>query len=140
MKQGFLRIKRILFGPKNREFSKKVEELSGETINLCEQCGTCSGSCPLVGEMDQTPSLMMRMVQLGEEEVLNFKTFWICASCYTCSVRCPRGIDPSKVAEALRQLKLRAAIDYLDLSKIGEEEAKILPQIALVAAMRKFTG
>lgn len=140
MNERFLRIKRIVLGPRNREFSKKVEELSGETVNLCEQCGTCSGSCPMVGEMDITPSFMMRMVQLGEEEVLESKTFWICASCYTCSVRCPRGIDPAKVAEALRQIKLRTALDFLDISKITEEEAKILPQIALVAALRKFTG
>lgn len=140
MSQGFYRIKKVFWGPKNREFFRKIEELSGEAINMCEQCGTCSGSCPLVGEMDLTPSFMMRMVQLGEEDVLNFKTLWICASCYTCSVRCPRGIDPSKVAEALRQIKLRTAIDYLDLSKIEEEEAKVLPQIALVAALRKFTG
>jgi|YelNatPaOPRAMG01_1025707.scaffolds.fasta_scaffold00114_17 heterodisulfide reductase subunit C len=140
MSDKFPKIKKVVLGPKNSEFLKKVEELSGETVTLCEQCGTCSGSCPMVLEMDITPSQMMRMVQLGEEEVLENKTFWICASCYTCSVRCPRGIDPAKVAEALRQIKLRSAFDFLDISKITEEEAKKLPQIALVAAFRKFTG
>jgi heterodisulfide reductase subunit C len=140
MSGQFVRIKKVTLGPKNREFSEKVEEISGETINLCDQCGTCSGSCPLIGEMDITSSQMMHMAQLGLEEVLDYKTFWICASCYTCSVRCPRGIDPAKVAEALRQIKLRKAIDYLDISKISEEDAKKLPQIALVAAFRKLTG
>lgn len=140
MSDKFPKIKKVFLEPKNGEFLKKVEELSGETVTLCEQCGTCSGSCPVVLEMDITPSQMMRMVQLGDEGVLENKTFWICASCYTCSVRCPRGLDLAKVAEALRQIKLRSAFDFLDISKITEEEAKKLPQIALVAAFRKFTG
>jgi len=132
--------KKLAISDKNEEFIRKTNEISGEVVTLCEQCGTCSGSCPLVVDMDITPSNMMRLVELGDEEVLEVKTFWICASCFTCTTRCPRGIDIAKVGEALRQLKLRKAIDRIDIKEISEDERKILPQVAIVAAFRKFTG
>lgn len=133
-------VRKIKLQAKNREFCRKISELSGEVVMLCEQCGTCTGSCPMLAEMDITPSQMVRLVQLGQEVVLEHKTFWVCASCYTCTVRCPRGIDPAKIAEALRQVKLRQAIDYIQIDEIAPEEAKKLPAVALVAAFRKLTG
>ncbi|UCG31211.1 MAG: 4Fe-4S dicluster domain-containing protein [candidate division WOR-3 bacterium] len=133
-------IKKIEISPENEKFLKKVNELSGQVITLCEQCGTCSGGCPLVTEMDITPSQMMRIVQLGQKEVLDYKAIWVCASCFTCTVRCPRQIDVSKVAEALRQIILRQAVDHIDIKAIPKEEIACLPQIALVSACRKFTG
>ncbi|MFC1887525.1 4Fe-4S dicluster domain-containing protein [Candidatus Cloacimonadota bacterium] len=123
------------------EFLQKITEISGETITLCEQCGTCSGGCPFIDEMDINPSQIMRMVMLGqEEEVLNSKTMWICASCFTCTVRCPRDLDLSKVSEALRQLDLRKAVDHMNFDALSDEEKKKLPTIALVGTFRKFTG
>lgn len=133
-------IGKFLLSAKNEAFLEKIIELSGEHITRCEQCGICSGGCPLVGEMDRTPAEMMRMVQLGDEEIANSKTIWICSSCFTCTVKCPRGLDPSKVAEALRQLSLRKAVDHIDIMHIPEEEMRKLPQIALVSAFRKLTG
>jgi heterodisulfide reductase subunit C len=132
--------KKVIITDKNVDFLKKVEELSGQFITRCDQCGVCSGSCPMVSEMDITPSQMMRMVQLGQSEVMNTKAMWLCASCFACTVRCPRGLDLSKVAEALRQINLRQAIDHIDIRKLPEHEIKRLPQIALVGGMRKFTG
>ena len=123
-----------------RKFLDKICELSGETIVLCDQCGTCSGSCPMIAEMDITPSQMMRMVQLGQREVLDSKAMWLCASCFTCTVRCPRGLDLSRVAEALRQTSLRQAVDHIDINRIPVDDLIELPQVALVAGMRKFTG
>jgi heterodisulfide reductase subunit C len=133
-------VRKTIITSENVEFLDKIEELSGETVTLCEQCGTCSGSCPMVAEMDITPSQMMRMVQLGQKGVLESRAMWVCASCFTCTVRCPRGLDPSKVAEALRQIKLRKVIDEVDLGTIPEDELRRLPQIALVSSLRKFTG
>ena len=132
--------KMIKITSENVDFLKKVENLSGQVITICDQCGVCSGSCPMISEMDITPSEMMRMVQLGQSEVLDTKAMWLCASCFACTVRCPRGLDLSKVAEALRQVKLRKAIDYIDIKAIPKDELSILPQIALVSACRKFTG
>lgn len=133
-------IDRLVITSENEAFLAKISELSGETVTLCDQCGTCSGSCPMIAEMDVTPSQMMRMVQLGQSEVLDSKTMWLCASCFACTVRCPRGVDVSKVAEALRQVTLRKAIDHIDIRAIPADELAELPQIALVGALRKLTG
>ncbi len=133
-------IKKVIITDKNVEFLDKVSELSGQAITRCDQCGVCSGSCPMVTEMDITPSQLMRRVQLGQEDVLESKAMWLCASCFTCTVRCPRGLDVSKVAEALRQITLRKAIDHIDIKKIPADEMNRLPQIALVSGFRKFTG
>jgi heterodisulfide reductase subunit C len=133
-------VKKMNISSENEEFVRKIIELSGETVTLCDQCGTCSGGCPVVGEMDITPSQMMKMSQLGLKDVLDVKTIWVCASCYTCTIRCPRGLDVSKVAEALRQIILRQAVDHINIKEIPKEELEQLPQIALVSACRKFTG
>lgn len=132
--------KKIVITYENEEFLAKVSEMSGQPITRCDQCGICSGSCPMITEMDVTPSEMMRMVQLGQSEVLKTKAMWFCASCFTCTVRCPRGLDLSRVAESLRQMTLRRAVDHIKVSEIPRHELVELPQIALVAGMRKFTG
>lgn len=132
--------KMIKLDDKGVEFLEKIMELSGETITLCDQCGTCSGGCPFITEMDVNPSQIMRQVMLGQKDIMDSKTMWICASCFTCTVRCPRDLDVSKVSEALRQVKLREAIDFIDIEQISKEEAKKLPSIAIVGAFRKFTG
>lgn len=133
-------IKKVVISSENEDFLKKVSELSDQPITRCDQCGVCSGSCPMVSEMDITPSNMMRMVQLGQSEVMDSKAMWLCASCFTCTVRCPRGLDVSKVAEALRQISLRQAVDHIDIKKIPDDEINRLPQIALVSAFRKLTS
>jgi heterodisulfide reductase subunit C len=130
----------VVITEKNAKFLNKIVELSGEAITACDQCGTCSGSCPMVSEMDVTPSQLMRMVQLGQSETLDTKTMWVCASCFACTVRCPRGLDVSKVAEALRQVTLRRAVDHIDIRSIPDSDMAELPQIALVSAFRKLTG
>ncbi len=123
------------------DFIDKVNELSGQNIYECMQCGMCTGSCPMTGQLDTLPRRVIRMIQLGlEEKVIDCKTFWTCASCYSCSVNCPRGIDLARVMEALRLLILRKNIDYIELSKLTAETVEELPQIAMVSGFRKLTG
>jgi len=133
-------MKKIVLNEKTLEFQRKVEELSGQNTAMCDQCGTCSGGCPFVEEMDITPAQLMRKVMLGQEDVLECDTLWICATCNTCTVRCPRMLDVSKVAESLRQIKLRDEINNLDLDNLPKEVLKELPQIALIAALRKLSS
>ncbi len=119
----------------------KISELSGQNLDACYQCGKCSGGCPSVAQMDMLPNQVIRLLQIGLPELaLQCNTIWICASCYMCTVRCPRGIDLSKIMEALRQVNLRENLDYMKIKEIGEEEIFILPQIALVANFRKQTA
>ena len=123
------------------DFVRKVMEISGEDLLSCYQCGKCSAGCPMVFAMDILPNQIIRLAQLGlEEDIAKSETIWLCASCTTCAARCPRGVDLSRVMEALRQLTLRKNIDNVDPSQISQETIAKLPQIALVSCFRKFTG
>lgn len=124
----------------NMKFMRKVQDLSGENVLLCYQCGECSASCPMASEMDLLPSTLIRLVQLGHKDVLNSKTIWLCSSCFSCLVRCPRGLDLSRVMEALRQMNLRRNIDYVRLEEVPKEEVRKLPQMAIISNLRKFTA
>ncbi len=123
------------------KFVQKVEELSGENLSACYQCGKCSAGCPSAPFMDILPNQVIRLIQLGmKKELMNSKTIWICASCFTCSVRCPKGVDLAKIMEALRQIQLRQNIDYGKPLNLSKEKIGELPQIALVSNFRKFTA
>ena len=125
------------------DFVRKVEELSGQNILSCYQCGKCSAGCPSSFAMDLLPSQIIRMVQLGlQDEIMDSKTIWLCASCLTCSVRCPRGVDIARIFEALRLLVTRDKdkLNYVEPSEIPSEQLEELPQIALISNFRKFTG
>ncbi|MBA7664034.1 hypothetical protein ES703_72084 [subsurface metagenome] len=123
------------------DFVKKVEEISGQSLLSCNQCGKCSAGCPMSFAMDFLPNQVIRLVQLGlEEDIVRSKTVWICASCFTCTVRCPQGVDLAKVMEAVRLVTLRRNIDYMQASDLPIDTLSELPQIALVGGFRKHTA
>jgi len=123
------------------EFAKKVEEISGQNLSICYQCGTCSAGCPMSFIMDILPRQIMLLAKLGrEEDIARCNTPQVCASCLACSARCPRGIDIARIMEALRLLTMRKNIDYIKLSEIPRESLAELPQIALVSSFRKQTA
>lgn len=94
---------------RNPYFPAEVEDISGQSVWACMQCGTCSGSCQFAEQMDYTPRRIMEMVRTGlREQVLASKAIWYCASCYSCTVRCPRGIQVTRVMTTLKSLALRA--------------------------------
>jgi heterodisulfide reductase subunit C len=126
--------------PGNHEFKDRVNELSGENVDICFQCGACSSGCPMTQEMDYLPSKVIRMVQIGFDEVLESKTIWTCMTCFNCEVSCPRGIDIANVMEALRQIVLRKKFNEVSLDDLTSEELRELPQIAIISNQRKLTG
>lgn len=119
-------------------FVTRVEEISGQDLLDCNQCGKCSAGCPIVGAMDILPSQVIRMAQLGMEEVLESNTVWICASCLTCVTRCPKGVDLPRLMEALRQISLREGVSKLDLDALPQDLVKAVPQLAIVGGFRKY--
>jgi heterodisulfide reductase subunit C len=122
-------------------FVQKIEELSGQKLLVCYQCGKCSAGCPAVSQMDILPNQIIRLAQLGfKEELLESKSIWVCASCYTCNVRCPKGIKIAEVMEALRQVLLRKRRDHVEIPKLSAEERTSVPAIALISNFRKFTS
>ncbi|MBC8382868.1 MAG: 4Fe-4S dicluster domain-containing protein [Candidatus Cloacimonetes bacterium] len=119
----------------------KIEDISGQNVFDCYQCGICSSGCPVTDYMDYSPNQVIRLIQLGcVDEILNSRTIWICSTCLQCSARCPKGIEVAKVMEALRTINLRQREGTLKPEDIKSKDLKDLPQIALVSAFRKLTG
>jgi heterodisulfide reductase subunit C len=119
-------------------FVADVEEISGQGLLECNQCGRCSAGCPVVAAMDLLPNQAIRLAQLGLEEVLESTTIWICASCLTCVTRCPKGVDLPRLMEALRQVALRRGVTELDLDALPPELVRAAPQVAIVGGFRKY--
>ncbi len=123
------------------EFVLKIQELSGQNLLACYQCGKCSAGCPAVSDMDILPNQIIRFAQLGlKDELLKSKAIWICASCMTCNARCPKGINIAEVIEALRQFLLRKREDHVKVEKLSDKQKEDVPPIALISNFRKFTS
>jgi heterodisulfide reductase subunit C len=114
---------------------RRVETISGQNLSLCYQCGKCSATCPLAAQMDIMPHQIVRYLQLGLEEVIDAKSYWLCATCFSCETQCPRGLDASKICEALRTIRLRNDLRDLKIEKLPPE----IPQQGLVSAFRKLS-
>lgn len=124
-----------------KEFIKKIEELSGQNLGACYQCGNCSAGCPVVEHMDILPNQIIRLIQLGaDSEVLESETIWLCASCLQCMSKCPKGVDLAKIMDALRTVLRRQGTDKMHLKQITDEMWKSLPQQALVSRFRKHSS
>lgn len=77
----------------------------GDKVLQCYQCATCSGSCPVIDEMQYGPRRILHMIQSGEEElVLSSRDMWFCVSCYSCASRCPREIPITELMATLREM------------------------------------
>jgi heterodisulfide reductase subunit C len=118
------------------DFITKIISLSQQNVFLCNICGKCTAGCPIATTMDIKPHEVIRLVQMGEKNVLNAKTIWLCASCLICASRCPRKIDLPKVMEALRTTILASGFDFLKYNSDLSE----YPLQALVAARSKFSS
>ncbi len=120
------------------DFVGKVREISGQNLLACNQCGKCSAGCPVAFAMDLLPNQVIRLAQLGQDEALRSRTIWLCASCLTCASRCPKGVDLSKVMDAMRLIVLRSGTPALAMSDLEQEHLLQAPQLAFIASMRKY--
>jgi len=110
--------------PFSQEIGNLLYASHGESIKSCIQCGTCSGTCPVVPYMDQTPRRLIAMINADmKDDVLACNTYWFCASCYHCTVRCPANIDIAEVMYAVK----RYTIWHKDYKKdlVGPEFSEV---------------
>ncbi len=88
-----------------RPFDEVMDEVvkeGGESLNLCYQCGMCSGTCPWGVVRDFNLRKMLRMVQLGLVEESD--DIWLCSTCKACVDRCPRGVELIDVIRSMRRM------------------------------------
>ena len=121
------------------DFVRQVETVSGENLLSCNQCGKCSAGCPAAFSMDFLPNQIIRLAQLGIEDVLQTQAIWTCAACMNCVARCPKGIDLPRVMEALRLIKLEKNGNIVNANQISSEMLNELPQIAIIGGLRKYS-
>lgn len=131
----------ITKGSIDPNFLYKVEEVSGQPVRRCMQCGTCSGICPMDESTELTPRHLIHLAGLGlRDQVVTSNTSWMCASCHQCEVRCPRGLEVPKIIEAVRLVTLRENENYLEPIDVDKEQIKDMPQVAMVSSFRKHTA
>jgi heterodisulfide reductase subunit C2 len=121
------------------EFVREIETISDESLLACNQCGKCSAGCPLAFSMDLLPNQVIRLAQLGIEDVLDSQTIWTCAACLTCVSRCPKGIDLPRVMEALRLISMDRRGNQMEAAQVSEEMISEVPQLALIGGFRKYS-
>ena len=123
----------------DREFVRRIQEISDQKISDCYQCGRCTAGCPFAAFMDAPPSQVIRFKQLGmKDDVLKATGPWFCAACLVCQTRCPRGVDIPRLMEAVRTLHLRAKEGLIDISKIDKELLMDAPPLVLMSGLYKY--
>lgn len=92
-------------------FSDDIKTTSGINFSMCLHCQSCANGCPFIEGMDYAPNAVLRLVQLGLEDMaLNCATIWICVGCNTCSSCCPMAIDIPGVMDQLRHNAIKKGV------------------------------
>ena len=89
-----------------------ITEEFKDIIRACEQCGTCTASCPTKESSDFNIRKVVRHLQLELYEDKDFlsKYPWLCTQCYRCRELCTEGLEIPKLVMALRELSLKNAV------------------------------
>ena len=74
-----------------------------KTLDLCYQCGTCSGVCPWNMTRDFRVRNIITLAQLGLEGYEG-EDLWTCATCNACVEACPRGVEIVDVIRNVRSM------------------------------------
>ena len=114
--------------------------ISGVNPKKCMKCGKCSGTCPSYDAMEYHPHQFVSMVANGQiEKLMESDSIYMCLSCMACVERCPRGVEPGKLVEAVRLMKIRQQdMNHKNGNDISAFVDEKVPQQLLMAAMRKY--
>lgn len=123
-----------------RMLTETALRISGVNPKKCMKCGKCSGTCPSYDEMEYHPHQFVSMIEKGQiEKLMESDSIYMCLSCMACVERCPRGVEPGKLVEAVRVLKIRQQDQNRkngnDVAAFADENT---PQQLFMAAMRKY--
>jgi Fe-S oxidoreductase len=98
-----------------------ITEEFKDIIRACEQCGTCTASCPTNEASDFNIRKLVKHLQLELHEDKDFlsKYPWLCTQCYRCRSLCTEGLEIPKLVMALRGLALEKKFAPENVSKIN---------------------
>jgi len=73
-------------------------------LNLCIQCGTCTGGCPVKFRSPLNMRRLVRETFLTAKPSPLFKRpeLWACTTCSTCTLRCPAGVKNVELIMGIR--------------------------------------
>lgn len=109
----------LRIGRSENRLREEIERACGVDLDLCYECGKCSGGCSTGHHFDFTPRKIIQMIRLGDLEpvetrllpkLLAMDALSICVSCRLCLERCPSGIDTPKIIDHLREMAINRAI------------------------------
>jgi len=90
---------------------REIREKCGIDVEMCLECGKCSGGCSNGHVFDFTPRKIVKLVKLNAQDTLmNMDALWICLSCHLCSDRCPSGIDTAGILDYMREKAYRKGV------------------------------
>lgn len=120
---------------------EQVLRISNVNTRKCMKCGKCTATCPSYDEMEYHPHQFVYMVESGEiETLMESESIYKCLTCFACVDRCPRGVEPAKLVEAVRILKIREkGKNRLTSDDIPGLLDPDLPQQAIMSALRKYS-
>ena len=105
-------------------FAEQVTDLSHQNVRRCYYCLRCTAGCPAASFMEHTPAQILRLVQLGQKDILlTSSAIWLCIGCETCGTRCPNEIHAGAVIDALRQIALQEGVPAAERSVFKLHEA-----------------
>lgn len=91
--------------------AEEIKQNCGIDIEMCMECGKCSGGCSNGHIFDFTPRKIIQLIKLGKEEkLLNMDALWTCVSCHLCFDRCPSKINIAGIIDYLREKSHRKNI------------------------------
>lgn len=124
-----------------KNLKEEIIRMSGANPARCMKCGKCSATCPAYDEMEYHPHQFVSMIENGNiEPLMESESLYRCLTCFACVERCPRGVEPAKLIEAVRLLKIRQkGMNRLTPEQIPALLDENIPQQALVSAFRKYT-
>ena len=126
---------------KKNYLKDEIIRMSGAAPKRCMKCGKCTATCPAFDEMEYHPHQFVSMIENGNiEPLLESESIYKCLTCFACVERCPRGVEPAKLVEAVRLVKIRQkGNNRLTANDIPAMLDENIPQQALVSAFRKYT-
>jgi heterodisulfide reductase subunit C len=90
---------------------EEIKNNCGIDVEMCMECGKCSGGCSNAHIFDYTPRKIVQLVKLGDENrLMKMDALWTCVSCQLCVDRCPSQINIPRIMDYMREKAKRKGI------------------------------